>query len=444
MSGDALIDLYCHIYPDRFFHEMNKAAPKLGNIAARLRGVKKIHDLDARFREMDEFDNYRQVISLPGPSIEEFASGGTGLALARVANDAMAELCAKHPDRFAGFVAALSLTDVMGSIEEAKRAIGQLGAAGVQIFTPLAGRPLDEPAFEPFFAAMAQLDRPIWLHPARTAAMPDYTAEQKSRFEMWWCFGWPYDTSVAMVRLAFCGLFDRYPNLRIITHHLGGMIPYFDGRIGPGLDVLGARTSDEDYSRILPSLKRPHLDYMHDFYADTAMFGGGRHALRCGFDFFGADKVVFATDTPLGPIKPAIDALNALDISAGRSPQDFLGQCREAVGQAAELIYFANDHPRAERVFDADRNRHADGRIDAAVLDSGAAVVGDSRAGLPAGARENSRRTAYRLSRHQGPRRRNGRILRPPRRVTVVRTQRGKRITLPLPRLEIRRHRPVC
>jgi predicted TIM-barrel fold metal-dependent hydrolase len=333
MSGDALIDLYCHIYPDRFFHEMNKAAPKLGNIAARLRGVKKIHDLDARFREMDEFDNYRQVISLPGPSIEEFASGGTGLALARIANDAMAELCAKYPDRFAGFVAALSLTDVMGSIEEAKRAIGQLGAAGVQIFTPLAGRPLDESAFEPFFAAMAQLDRPIWLHPARTAAMPDYTAEQKSRFEMWWCFGWPYDTSVAMVRLAFCGLFDRYPNLRIITHHLGGMIPYFDGRIGPGLDVLGARTSDEDYSRILPSLKRPHLDYMHDFYADTAMFGGGRHALRCGFDFFGADKVVFATDTPLGPIKPAIDALNALDISVADRRKIFSGNAERLLGK---------------------------------------------------------------------------------------------------------------
>ena len=115
--------------------------------------------------------------------------------------------------------------------------------------------------------------------------MPDYAAEQKSRFEMWWCFGWPYDTLVAMVRLVFCGLFDRYPNLKIVTHHLGGMIPYYDGRIGPGLEVLGSRTSDEDYSRILPSLKRPHLDYLHDFYADTAMFGGGVHALRCGLGF---------------------------------------------------------------------------------------------------------------------------------------------------------------
>src|ERR1700729_1461974 len=306
MSDDTLIDLYCHISPARFLDEMNKVAPKLGNIAARLRGVRKIHDLDARFKEMDEFGDYRQVISLPNPPIEDFATPGQGLALARIANDAMAELCQKHPERFAGFVAALCLTDVMGSVEEAKRAVNQLGAAGVQIFSPLAGRPLDEPVFEPLYAA-----------------------EQKSRFEMWWCFGWPYDTSVAMVRLVFCGLFDRYPNLKIITPPLGGMNPFYDGRIGPGLDVLGQRTIDEDYSKILPALKRPHLDYMRDFYADTAMFGGGAHALRCGLEFFGADKVVFATDTPLGPIKPAIDALNALGMSETDRRKVFSGNAEK-------------------------------------------------------------------------------------------------------------------
>src|SRR5262249_3831045 len=144
----------------------------------------------------------------------------------------------------------------------------------------------------------------------------DYAAEKKSRFEMWWCFGWPYDTSVAMVRLVFSGLFDRHPNLRIITHHLGGMIPYFDGRVGPGMEGLGARTSDQDYSKILSSLKRPHMDYLREFYADTAMFAGGVHALRCGLDFFGADRVVFATDTPLGPIAPAIEAVDRLGLGA--------------------------------------------------------------------------------------------------------------------------------
>ncbi len=128
MTDEALIDLYCHLSPARFFEEMEKTAPKLGNIAARLRGVRKIHDLDTRFREMDEFGEYRQVISLPNPALEDIVTPGQGLALARVANDAMAELCAKYPDRFFGFVAALCLTDVMGSIAEARRAVGQLGS----------------------------------------------------------------------------------------------------------------------------------------------------------------------------------------------------------------------------------------------------------------------------------------------------------------------------
>ena len=245
------IDIYCHIYPDRFFQEMQKVSPKLGNIGARLRGVTKLFDLDARFREMDEFGDYREIISLPNPPIEDLAEGQTAEALARVGNDAMAELCAQHPQRFPGFAAAVALTDVDAAIAEAHRAIRDLGARGVQIFTNIAGRPLDLPEFRPFFAAMAEHDLPIWLHPARTADMTDYAAEQKSRYEMWWCFGWPYETSVAMSRLVFSGLFDRHPGIKIITHHLGGMIPFYDGRVGPGLDVLGARTSDEDYSKVL-------------------------------------------------------------------------------------------------------------------------------------------------------------------------------------------------
>src|SRR5262249_21850243 len=127
------------------------------------------------------------------------------------------------------------------------------------------------------------------------------------------------------------GLLDRYPKQKIITHHLGGMIPYYDGRVGPGLKVLGQRTSDEDYSKILPSLKRPHMDYMHDFYADTAMFGGGVAATRCGLEFFGPDQVGFATDTPLGPIAPTIATVKKL----GLGPADERKLC---CGNAEKLL----------------------------------------------------------------------------------------------------------
>ncbi len=325
----TIVDIYCHIFPDRFFQEMTKVTPMLENLGKRMRSITKLFDLDIRFKEMDQFGDYRQIISLPNPAIEDIAKPDVGLQLARIANDSMAELCQKHPKRFAGFSAALCLTDVAGSVAEARRAIKDLGARGVQIFTHIAGRPLDDPEFEPIFAAMAEFDLPIWLHPARTAAATDYPAEKKSRFELWWCFGWPYDTSVAMLRMVFCGLLDRHPKLKIITHHLGGMIPYYDGRVGPGLQVLGARTTDEDYSKILSSLKRPHADYLHDFYADTAMYGGGVPATRCGLEFFGADRVVFATDTPFGPIAPTIKTVKALGLSAADERKLFCGNAEK-------------------------------------------------------------------------------------------------------------------
>src|SRR6202008_2515863 len=128
-----VIDIYTHIYPERFFAEMTKVSPQLENLGKRLRTVTKLFDLDERFREMDAFGDYRQVISLPNPQIEEIAKGEVGVQLARIANDTMAELSARHPALFPPFAAALSLTDVDGSLAEAERAIDQLGARGIQI-----------------------------------------------------------------------------------------------------------------------------------------------------------------------------------------------------------------------------------------------------------------------------------------------------------------------
>lgn len=305
-----IIDIYTHLAPRSFLAKMNDMSPTLRNVTNRLLNVKALYDLDVRFRTMDTVENYRQVISLPNPSLEECTSPEAGRELARIANDEMAELCTKYSSRFAGFVASVSLNDVTTALDEIDRSITQLGAVGVQTYTNINGHPLDEPRFAPFFAKMAAHDRPIWLHPTRTAAVRDYQSETKSRYEMWWCFGWPYDTSVAITRLVFTGVFDRHPDLKIITHHLGGMIPYFDGRVGPGLEILGSRTTDEDYATILSSLKRPHMDYFRMFYADTALFGSAG-GLQCGLEFFGADHVVFATDAPLGPIEKTIAAIDS-------------------------------------------------------------------------------------------------------------------------------------
>ncbi|MBW2031252.1 MAG: amidohydrolase [Deltaproteobacteria bacterium] len=208
-----------------------------------------------------------------------------------------------------------------------------LKAVGVQFFTNVKGAPLDLPEYRPLFQRMAEHDLPVWVHPARGANFPDYLTEEKSKYEIWWTFGWPYETSVMMARLVFGGIFDLFPNLKVITHHMGGMVPYFEGRVGPGWDQLGARTSDEDYSTILKQLKKPHLEYFKGFYADTALFGS-LSATKCGLDFFGADHVLFASDSPFDPergpgyIRETIRVIDALPVTDEERRMIYEGNAR--------------------------------------------------------------------------------------------------------------------
>jgi aminocarboxymuconate-semialdehyde decarboxylase len=256
--------------------------------------------------------------------------------MARLANDTMAETVARHPDRFPGFIASVAMNDVEATLQEIDRALTDLEAVGIQIYTNVNGRPLDDPAFAPVFERMARAERPIWLHPTRTASFADYTTEETSKFELWWAFGWPYETSIAMARIVFAGYFDRFPTLKVITHHMGGMIPYFAGRIGPGLDQLGVRTDDEDLTVHLERLQKRPFDYFKKFLADTALFGAGE-AMACGLKFFGADQVVFASDFPFDPekgtfnIRETIKDIDGLDISAADRRKIYEGNARRLI-----------------------------------------------------------------------------------------------------------------
>jgi predicted TIM-barrel fold metal-dependent hydrolase len=227
-----------------------------------------------------------------------------------------------HPDRFAWFCAAVSLSDVDTALAELDYAFDELGAVGVQIYCQVNGHPLDEPRFRPFFARMATSGRVIQVHPGRNSAWPDYPTESRSLYEIWWALGWEYELSVFMARMVFSGVLERWPQLKFLIHHAGAMIPHFAGRVGPGWDQLGVRTPEDqkdDVALTYPLTKRP-LDYFKMFYADTACFGA-EDPLRTSIRFFGPDRMLFASDSPYDPekgpgyIRATIKNLNDLDLT---------------------------------------------------------------------------------------------------------------------------------
>ena len=207
--------------------------------------------------------------------------------LAQRANDEMAEIVARHPDRFAAGVASLPLTDMEAAGRELDRAMGELGLKGVQLFTPRRNMPLSLEEFSPLFEKMTHYDLPIWIHPFRPIDRDDYR-----KYFVNHVFGWPYESSATMAYLIFDGLFDRFPEIRIIIHHCGAMAPFFAQKIQGGYDASGPIHGMKN-----EGLEKPLLDYFKMFYTDTAL-SGGVAGLMCGHAFFGAGRLLFATDMP--------------------------------------------------------------------------------------------------------------------------------------------------
>lgn len=315
------IDIYNHIFPRGFYERMVEVAPR--DAVKRWTSIPLLVDLDERMRVMDRFAGYKQILTLSFPSPEALAGPQESPALAQIANDGLAEICEKHPDHFPGWVAAIPMNNVKASIAEIERAIDKLGARGIQIYTSVNGRPLDDPEFFPIFERMAAYDMPIWMHPTKPNTRPDYPGEQTSKFEIWWAFGWPFETSAAMARMVFSRFFERLPNLKIITHHLGAMIPFFEGRVGPGWDELGNRTGGpegDELVKLREALEKRPIDYFKMFYGDTAV-SASASAIRCGYDFFGPEHTLFGTDCPFDPeggtmwIRDTIAAIAKLDFT---------------------------------------------------------------------------------------------------------------------------------
>jgi len=327
------LDCFTHIFPVKFFERMEEVVENKAPIKRWL-NIPMLYDVPKRLAIMDTFGDYQQILTLSAPPIEMMAGPDVTPGLARLANDGMAELVKKYPDRFPAFVASLPMNNPDAAVKELDRAVRELDARGIQIFSNVNGAPLDAPEYFPIFEKMAGYDLPIWLHPARGQTFPDYKTEKKSMYEIWFVLGWPYETTVAMARIVFSGIFDRFPDIKIITHHMGAMAPYFEGRLGPGWDQLGTRDADTDYADVRARMTMRPVDYFKKFYADTALFGAVA-GTKCGIEFFGADRCVFASDCPFDPeggtmfIRETIKILDEIDVSSADREKLFVGNTRK-------------------------------------------------------------------------------------------------------------------
>jgi len=285
------IDVWTHFLSPAYVRHLEGGASVL---ARRQLANRALHDLDQRFVAMDRFGDYRQVLTpLPGPAVYAGLESQAVVDLVRRSNDEMAETVSRYPDRFVGFAAATPLADPDAAAEEATRAVRDLGALGVQLEEDAAGLPLHEERYDPVFAAMERLDAAIWLHPFRSPATPGLPKET-APFLLWQVFGWTFDTTITIFQLIFASLYDRHPRIKLVAHHGGGLIPHFSGRI----EMMQWYTRlDASFGGALERLQKKPTDYCKMLYVDTAMFGSP-HSVECVVRFFGADRVLFGTDTP--------------------------------------------------------------------------------------------------------------------------------------------------
>jgi aminocarboxymuconate-semialdehyde decarboxylase len=283
----VVIDAHSHVAPAELIEAVAKVRP--GPEVEDLRSRPYLYDWDARIRYMDEHGVDVQVLVPARPPMWLGMEPDQVHELARLANDAIAAAVARHPDRFVG-VAVLPMVDET-MLAELERARTELGLRGVQIYSNVDGEPIDAEPMWSLYEVAAAHDLPIWIHPQHGP-----THEWMNRDLVNRLFYWPFETSAAMARLVFGGVLERFPTLKIVTHHLGGMVPFYAARIASfsrmveQFVVTGLTTSSAAFAGDVEGRFRR-------FYADTAV-SGSRIALRCGVDFFGADHVLFGTDFP--------------------------------------------------------------------------------------------------------------------------------------------------
>ena len=306
----VIIDGFSHLLPKSFADALHRMYPT--DELRALSALTYFGDMEERVRVLDKFKIDKQVLTLARPNIWIDMPRDIALKAARRANDAVAEAAKQFPDRFIPVGTLPILSEEFMS--ECDRCVDDLKMKGIQIFTNMGGRYVDDPEFRWFFLKANSARIPIWLH-------PQVRVEWSQDFALDKILGWLFDTSLALCRLVFSGIMEECPDLMMITHHMGAMVPHFSERINGcyiGRDMFP--------NAKFTTLPKDPLTYFRKFYGDTVL-NGAAHAFECGYKFFGPDRIIFATDYPFGPqkgerwIEGALHQIRAADLPQAEKEQ---------------------------------------------------------------------------------------------------------------------------
>jgi len=316
------LDLHTHFYTDAFFQtirdlpsEFSFGTSSSGQTIITYRGARffgvtpAMTDVSKRIEDMDRARIDVEVVSLSTPNVF-FTGAQHQPSVARMMNDSYAELIARHPKRFKGF-ASIPMDAPEEALKELHRAIDSLKLNGVILLSNIGGKPLTSPEYRPFFEEANRMKLCIFLHPmlpANSDAFREYVLGP--------IIGFPFDTSLAVARMCYDGMFEELPDIRWIIGHLGGAVPYLMERMDNGFrDFADCRVKIDK----LPSV------YLKRLYYDTVSFSP--HTLTMVRNMVGADHMVMGSDYPhlLGSIDRAVSSIEDLDVSSEEKQQIFSG-----------------------------------------------------------------------------------------------------------------------
>jgi 2,3-dihydroxybenzoate decarboxylase len=257
-----------------------------------------------RLEAMDAAGLDVQVLSLNSPGIQAEPDPGVAVAHAVAVNDLLAETIAAQPTRFAGF-AALPLQDPQAAVKELERSVTQLGMRGALVNAHTQGRYLDDPSLRVIWEFAEGLDVPLYLHPANGVDSAHVLSGHPELIGPMW--SWGTDTASHALRLVFGGVFDDFPEAKLLLGHMGEGLPFVLWR-------LDSRWSFHNHHGIKLARGNPSEYLRHNLYVTTSGVCSAA-PLQCALSALGADHVLFGTDYPFEDIPTATEFLAGAPIS---------------------------------------------------------------------------------------------------------------------------------